>query len=274
MTLSALSMQMRTLEKDLAVDLFDRAFRPPKLTPLGRRIAHQAECLLAEEARLRGLCGDSDALPNHLRIGFIPSASARVLPHVLKDVRQREGPLALEIETGLSEALIADVRAGKLDAAVVTSVEPAHRQLRVIDLAREPMSFAVPKDMAGVPAKDLATRMAFVHFQPNTGIGRLVSQYLAGMATPPADIIVLDGIEPCVECVRLGLGYTLLPQPELERYRGRDFAIQPMPAPGLRRRLALVARDDAVSATWVPRLRDALLTAVGQNADGRGDNLA
>ncbi|MEO1794512.1 MAG: LysR family transcriptional regulator, partial [Pseudomonadota bacterium] len=45
-TLSAVSMQMKMLERDLDAELFDRTRRPPSLTPLGRRVADQARDVL------------------------------------------------------------------------------------------------------------------------------------------------------------------------------------------------------------------------------------
>lgn len=74
MTLSALSMQMRTLEAELNAALFDRGFRPPQLTAVGRQIAVQAEELLKEEARIRSLCGSDNQLTGLYRLGFTQSA--------------------------------------------------------------------------------------------------------------------------------------------------------------------------------------------------------
>ena len=42
-TLSALSMQMKTLEAELGVGLFDRTVRPPRLTPMGRAVVVRAK---------------------------------------------------------------------------------------------------------------------------------------------------------------------------------------------------------------------------------------
>ena len=84
MTLSALSMQMKTLESQLGVALFDRAFRPPQLTPLGRQIAQQAGKVVAAQIELQHIAASPEPLSGHFRLGFIPSASVRLLPGFLQ----------------------------------------------------------------------------------------------------------------------------------------------------------------------------------------------
>ena len=59
MTLSAVSMQMKALEAELDVELFDRQSRPPRLTPLGRQVAVQARAILSERDGLTMLCQDT-----------------------------------------------------------------------------------------------------------------------------------------------------------------------------------------------------------------------
>ena len=73
-TLSTVSMQMKALEIELNAQLFDRTFRPPKLTPLGRRIAELAEELIRLQTKLVKSCQSSNKLIGRFRLGFIPTA--------------------------------------------------------------------------------------------------------------------------------------------------------------------------------------------------------
>ena len=78
MTLSALSMQMKALEAELGVALFDRSFRPPKLTPLGHQVAQQARVVVGQAEALQNLCLSKDRLVGRFRLGFIQSGSVRI----------------------------------------------------------------------------------------------------------------------------------------------------------------------------------------------------
>ena len=105
MTLSAVSMQMKALESELDAALFDRTFRPPQLTPLGSAVCAQARTLVDAERKLVELCQQNETLKGHYRIGFIGTASVRLLPDFLINAKRLAPDAVFEIETGLSEAL-------------------------------------------------------------------------------------------------------------------------------------------------------------------------
>ena len=82
-TQSAVSMQMKALEENLRVALFDRARRPPVLNALGRSLLERArEVLLRYEAlRQAALAGES--VVGTLRLGVIPTTGTTLLPRAL-----------------------------------------------------------------------------------------------------------------------------------------------------------------------------------------------
>ncbi|MCP5074849.1 MAG: LysR family transcriptional regulator [Rhodobacteraceae bacterium] len=254
MTLSALSMQMRALETELNAALFDRAFRPPRLTPQGRRVALQAERLLEEQSKLRALCGSDEDLTGHFRLGFIQSVSVRLLPSFLMVLRGAAPNARFQFETGLSEPLSEQVETGQLDGAVITHTAGSVRQLRADVIATEAMAIAVPKVHADTPTTHLPEVLPFVQFRPSTGIGKLIAASIEDLTTKPREVLVLDGIEACVECVKAGLGYTFLPQPDLERYKNGNVCIRIDPTGQMTRELALVTRNDAISSKWRPQI--------------------
>jgi len=79
--------------------------------------------ILGQEDELLELCASQDELVGKFRIGFVTSASAWLLPDFLVNSRQKLPRADFEFETGLSVNLQEKVRAGKLDAAVVTDAE-------------------------------------------------------------------------------------------------------------------------------------------------------
>ena len=257
MTLSALSMQMRGLEQDLNAKLFDRSFRPPRLTPLGRSVALQAEKLLEEQARLQALCGPRDRLAGIFRLGFTQSTSVRILPRVLALLKNVAPDARVQVSTGLSETLADQVKNGALDAALITGTDDLEPLVADV-VTSEPMAFAVPVAHSRTWPEDLPKHLSFIHFLPSTGIGKLIANSLETLPIEPRDVLTLDSIETCAACVRAGLGFTILPLPDLERYSDDGITILSEKVGGMTRDLALVTRGDTLSDRW----RSALLTLV------------
>lgn len=248
MTLSAVSMQMKTLEKELDASLFDRRFRPPKLTPVGRRIAQQAAELLAVEERIVDLCRNETALVGRYRIGFVSTASVRLLPDFLANAAKRAPDALFEVEVALSESLEEKVLNGQLDAAVVTATESSARRLRTATLRAERFVFAAPRAYGATAADLLGGPFPFLEFAPDSGIGKLISAYMAahrregrGGREDGQPTMMLDSVEAIVECVNRGLGYTILPEPDVRRYGDAEAVAVIEPDIGLSRRLALAA---------------------------------
>lgn len=250
MTLSAVSAQMKGLESGLGAALFDRQVRPPRLTPLGRRVAEHARRLLAEEAAMVEACADPAALAGHYRLGLIQSAYVRLLPRFMA-LAAREAPLAtFAFVLGTSHDLDARVATGGLDAAVLTAGNGSGG-LETRVLREEPMAFAVPlADAPGGTADTAAMQRVhaartFFHFMPSTGIGALVAEHLRREGIVPRRVVVVDSLEAAVACTVEGAGYTLLPVSDLQRYGVGRIALAPVDGAHMVRRLACVAPPGA-----------------------------
>ncbi|SEK21674.1 transcriptional regulator, LysR family [Roseovarius azorensis] len=262
MTLPALSMQMKTLETDLRAALFDRSTRPPQLTPLGRRVADQARRVLAEQDRLTELCASDDGLNGRFNIGIIQTASVRILPRFLADVARTAPGADFRFSSGLSETLGAMVHSGQLDAAIITRAAPDLRGLTYDVIATEPMFIATPLHHADSSLNDLARSLPFIHFTPASGIGKLISRALDHFPAEPQGIVILDSVEASVESVKYGLGYTILPLPDLERYGEGQLHIRRHGDRPMSRDIALITRATAANDTWRGHLLGRLRAAI------------
>lgn len=226
MTLSAVSMQMKMLERELGVVLFDRTFRPPKLTPMGRTVLRHARDLLAVEEALFDICRPGDQLTGRFRIGFVSMASVRLLPDFLINARQQAPNAQFDLETGLSRSLEARVVDGQLDAAVITTSGETEPQLRYDTLREEALIFAVPRRAKARTAGALIEELPFLHFMPTSGIGKLIAAHVSEFDPERRrSTLVLDNVEAIMECVKRGIGFTLLPQPDVDRYRDDSVAL-------------------------------------------------
>lgn len=248
MTLSALSMQMKALEAELGVDLFDRSVRPPRLTPIARSILREASNLLQCEQAIVDLCRPKDAIVGRFRIGFVSTAAVRLLPTFLKSA-QHHAPLAdFEFETGLSQVLQDKVVSGQLDAAVVTDADGLPDAVSSIRLRDEPFVFAAHEDLMGDGFAGLIAQHRFFHFMPGTGIGKLIAKEMQHIKrAKPRKTVVLDNLEAIMECVAKGLGFTLLPAPDVERYLAKRVRMIEMATTRSRTLVLITARGGSLA---------------------------
>ena len=244
MTLSALSMQIKALEAGLGVGLFDRSVRPPRLTPIGRTIVEAAILLLQHEDALLEICRPTDTLVGQFRIGFVTTAAVRLLPEFLQRAKNNAPQGSFEFETGLSRTLQVKVINGQLDAAVVTDADGVPDGLVGLVLREEPFIFAAHKSLLTDGLGGLLEKQTFFHFMPNTGIGKLIANEMLQHERPKgAETIVLDNLEAIMECVSTGLGFTLLPTPDVERYRSQSVENIGLPNASARKLILATARD-------------------------------
>lgn len=238
MTLSTVSMQMKVLEDELSVQLFDRSFRPPKLTPMGRKAAREAIDVLKSSDRIFDVCRPSDELTGDFRIGFVLTSSIRLLPRFLAKAREQVPSATFHVETGLSDDLASRLVSGTLDAAIVTGGN-LPRSIATITLTREEMVYCLPPKAKGWEIERCMQEMPFIHFMPQTGIGRLIAQHLDDEGFIPKSVIVLDSVEAVAECVRAGVGFSILPEPDIRRSAGESVSLRSLREKPVMRELVL-----------------------------------
>ncbi|RRN56431.1 LysR family transcriptional regulator [Pseudoxanthomonas sp. SGNA-20] len=139
-----LSTQIRKLEDELGVPLVERAPRKVMLTPAGREAAERARRIVAEVEQMKEAARRSqDPEAGTVRLGIFPTLAPYLLPHVVPRVLERFPHLELLLVEEKSDELLARLREGKLDAAILAL--PVHDdQLHAEFLFEEPFVLAVP----------------------------------------------------------------------------------------------------------------------------------
>jgi DNA-binding transcriptional LysR family regulator len=122
----AVSEQIRKLEEELGVRLFDRTQRSVALTDAGAALLPEAHRVLrhAEAAQLAAR-NAIDRPGSELRIGYVPTALLANIPRIVRRVGAAMPNLQTTMEPGAGVELVDAVRAGDLDVAVVSLPVPA-----------------------------------------------------------------------------------------------------------------------------------------------------
>lgn len=130
----AISRNLKLLEEEVGVALFERRGRGLVLTASGRSLVPRARALLDESARVeRELRRTAARDYFDLRIGSIDSVVSFLLPQVVTPLKAAFPELALKLWTGRTSDLMRRVEEDELDVAVVaySGEPPAPRARRV-----------------------------------------------------------------------------------------------------------------------------------------------
>src|SRR5215471_15958351 len=119
-TQSTLSAGIKELETVLGVQIVERDKRHVRLTTVGEDVAARGRELLAAATDLAEAARSATRpLSGPLRLGAIPTIAPFLLPGVLPALRRSYGDLKLYLREDLTERLLARLRAGGLDLALI-----------------------------------------------------------------------------------------------------------------------------------------------------------
>lgn len=225
---SSVSTQIRLLEEELGVRLFERLGRRIHLTGEGERLLPYAKKIVALEQEARDLLSNADAPGGTLRIGASETLCISYLPSVLKEYRERYPGVALILRLGNVSELRGWVADNEIDIAFVIDREMVSEALSVEVLFDEAiLLLASPeKKINGkspVRPGDLDGEDLIL---TDSGSYRMVLEnILAGEGVRPASVMESGSIEAIKKLVVSGLGVTLLPRAVvLEELRSGQLA--------------------------------------------------
>ena len=115
-----LSAQVRKLEDTLGVAIFERAPRRVLPTEAGEVLIASARRILAEAEQLRDTARAlRDPLSGRFRLGAIPTLAGYMFPGLMPEVRRALPELRLILVEEKTDELVARLREGRLDAALL-----------------------------------------------------------------------------------------------------------------------------------------------------------
>ncbi|AOB32689.1 hypothetical protein AKI39_21010 [Bordetella sp. H567] len=216
-----LSQQIRDLEGELGVRLFDRAPRSIKLNAAGQVFLKDARRLLADAqdaiARVRQAArGES----GRIAVGYTSSASLHPLvPRLLRAFHAEHPGVDLEFQENATRDLLEAVARDVLDAALVRSSSDRYPGLRAIVLADEPMVVALPvghplaKRRKTVSMADLADQpWIFYRRADGPGIQDELMPACRKAGFTPHIVADVPRLLSAVTLVSAGRGITVVPQ--------------------------------------------------------------
>jgi len=213
-----LSGQIKKLEEELGVVLFERTHRSVMLTHIGEQILPHAQAMLAETNSIQVLAqAHQDPLSGELRIGMIPTLSPYLIPLVLMPLYHQYPQIKLVLREAVTESLLRCLYDNELDTLLLAT-PMSDSDLETLPLFREPFWFVHPRKHP-LYTKDEITRedLSNVDLLLLSDAHCLTPQVRAVCAQelrpPPAHLPDLrtESLETLLQLVGAGLGCTLVP---------------------------------------------------------------
>jgi DNA-binding transcriptional LysR family regulator len=244
LTPAAVSQQMKILEQELGVALFDRKNRTPSLTPVGSALVSRArEIVQAYENMVRSVTGEG-ALVDDLIIGAVPTTMTGLIPKAIKSLRDTYTGLHIRIMPGLSSDLYSLVDRGFLDAALLSEPVHVYDHLRWLPIVDEPLIVLAPEDSASDDVKELLESYPFIRFNSRAWVGQLIEQWLKSQQLKISEGMELDTLESISAMVFHGLGVSIVPMRCVPSPRPLSLKRIPIDPPASPRRLGILCRHD------------------------------
>jgi LysR family transcriptional regulator, hydrogen peroxide-inducible genes activator len=126
-TQPTLSMQIKKMENDLGVTIFDRSKQPIVVTDIGKLIVEQARQVLSESRKIEELIQVSkNTMTGELKIGIIPSLAPYLLPLFIGNFARKYPGIKISLFELLTEEIEDHLAGEKIDVGLL--VTPLHVQ--------------------------------------------------------------------------------------------------------------------------------------------------
>ena len=263
---SNVTTRVRQLETELGVELFIRDGKRLHLSSAGKLLLDYADRLidLAQEARE----AVHDATPRGLlRLGTGESTAALRLPVPMNEYLGRYPDVSLELRTGNTRQLAADVLAGELDAALVS--EPfADAPFEKVPIYEEELVVIAAADHPPIKSPRDARRQTVLAFESGCSYRQRLEDWFAHHGEMPERIVEITSYHAMLGCAVAGMGISLMPRSVLATFPdAKLLSVHSLPPALARAQISLLWRKGMLS----PKVRALIdiLTARSDTAKTR-----
>lgn len=274
----ALSRQIRMLEDELQIALFERHGRGMVLTDAGTLLLPKAKSILRqiEDART-DLIDQNNIVRGRVSLGVPPTVGDVLAARLVEKFHLRYPEVKIRVVPAFSGYLLDFLHRGDIDLAIMYAIKKQDN-LYVKSLIKEDLVLVGPGN-AGLRLsepkefRDLASTSLILP-SGNHGLRVLISRYAQRSRINLQVSIEADALQTLKDLVIRGLGYTILPLVSVQsEAKSGELSVSPIIKPTLSRQLIL-ARPVGKSITTATRLfAEILVDEFAKNGSKFGLNI-
>jgi LysR family transcriptional regulator, positive regulator for ilvC len=218
---SALSRNIKQLEDDLGIQLFERDNRSVALTQDGKQFLHFAREMLQQwETYQDSILSQADQLRGQLSIYCSVTASYSFLYEILTEFRKQYPGIAIKLHTGDPAQSIERVLAGQEDIAIAAKPDKIPNGISFKPITDSPLIFICAKEKTEWNHTEWNQIPVII---PEEGLAReRLDAWFKTQQIKPTIYAEVKGNEAIVSMVSLGFGVGVLPKIVLDNSPLKD----------------------------------------------------
>lgn len=218
---SALSRNIKQLEDDLGIQLFERDNRSVALTQDGKQFLHFAREMLQQwETYQESILSQANQLRGQLSIYCSVTASYSFLYEILTEFRKHYPGIAIKLHTGDPAQSIERVLAGQEDIAIAAKPDKIPTGISFKPITDSPLIFICAKEKTEWNHTDWNQIPVII---PEEGLAReRLDFWFKSQQIKPTIYAEVKGNEAIVSMVSLGFGVGVLPKIVLDNSPLKD----------------------------------------------------
>ncbi len=218
---SAVSRQILLLEEELGEPLFLRVGRHVRMTAAAESLVQLGQRMFQDLRETVGAITDRTRdLRGTLRLSGGMTVCLYVFPPLLKHLRRVHPNLEVRLTVATAERSVQEIRAGRVDAGLLTLPVDEHDLVALPVLREELLIVATPKHPLArrrrIQPPDLASQ-PFVLFEPGSATRRVIDRFFAARNIEPVVVMETENVEIIKGMVKTGLGIGIVPYQAVAR---------------------------------------------------------
>ena len=214
---SAVTVQIRLLEKELGTRLFDRMGKQVILTAQGRKFLEHANRVLYEVSRTRLSMHEDEELKNPLHIGTIESICTAKFPAIVSQFRKLHSQVRFQTTVGTPEELIRMMEQDLLDMIYILDAPrwnenwvKAMEQAEPVVFVASP-GFLESHGLLGRKNLDDVLQEPFFLTEKNANYRQALDMHLAGCHRALSPVLEISDTAFIIQMLEQGHGLSFLP---------------------------------------------------------------
>ncbi len=261
-TQPTLTMQLKKLEEEMGITLFDRSTHPLEPTPTGVQVILRAQEIVQQSEQLFDFVkGRHQDVSGKFRIGIIPTMAPYLLPRFLPDFLKNHPNTEPVIEELQTQIILSRLKEGTLDIGILATPlnEPG---IREVPLFYEPFYlYGKPEDIKHLDDSSHLPDKGLLLLEEGHCFRSQTLEICKKKATEEHQLHYKSGsIESLKALVQKGLGYTLVPAMSATETDKPFLGFFKSPQPA--REIGLVVHSSFVKENLLEILRSAIIESV------------